>query len=153
MMPTVTIIPSTPEHVRLLGRSMREADAREITCLGLLPHRALWRSYRAALLRKTAFVDGEIAAMWGTGGCVLGRTGRPWLLTGPACEKVTPLTFARIYRREVEGMLKLFPILVNYVHAEYSGAMRLLRLTGFTLHEPEPIGPGGALFRKFEMRA
>lgn len=146
------IVAALPEHVRALSHNMREADRHEITCMGLAVHKTLWHSYKFSLMRKTAILDGEVAAMWGCGGMFLGDVGEPWLLTSPIAERVHPLTFVRIYRKEVEIMLKKFPRLVNIVDASYSKAIRLLMLVGFQLSDPEPMGPHGALFIKFEMR-
>jgi hypothetical protein len=147
----VTIIPATAVHVRALGHSMREADEREITCLGLVAHRVLFRSYRYSIIRKTAIVDGEVAAMFGASGVLFGRVGQPWFLTGPASEKVDPIEFARLYRKEVRQMLHLFPILENWVDASYDKAVRLLTIAGFEMGEPKPFGPNNALFRKYRM--
>jgi hypothetical protein len=147
-MPHIEIIDSLPEHVSQLCHSMRENDAREATCLGLLPHHELWRSYRKSILRRTVFIDGEIAAMWGVVGTPLGIRGCPWFITGRPCDKVSPVLFALAYRQELRVARRLFPLLVNYVHAEYNGSVRLLALMGFKLGPPIPIAPTGALFRE-----
>lgn len=150
-MPAIMITEATPRHVRLLGHRLRLADAREMTCLGLIPHRVLWHSYRLALLRKTALVDGDVAAMWGVAGSPLGLVGRPWLLTAPEAELVSSHAFVRIYRREVRQMLDLFPVLVGQVDATYREAVRLLDLSGFTVGPTTPFGPHGAMFRTYRM--
>src|SRR3569832_1302247 len=121
-MPHVEIVPSEASHVALLATSMREDDAREITVLGLVPRKILWRSFRQSILRKTAFVDGEIAAMWGLHGSLLGQTGQPYLLTSKAVLKIRPHAFSRNYRRELAEMRKIFPVLEYYVDATYNGA-------------------------------
>lgn len=150
-MKTVSIVPTLPSHIDRLGRSLRANDEREITCLGLNPHRMLWRSYRVALWRETVLIDGEVAAIGGVGGTALGIVGRPWMLTSPIAETISPLSFVRIFKQEVAQMLQLFPVLTNYVHAEYQGAVRLLELAGFTLDEPVPFGSPGVLFRRFHL--
>lgn len=151
-MPEIEVIPSTPEHVRLLGNAMREPDAQEITCLGLSPHKVLWRSYKTAVMRRTALVDGVVAAMWGVAGEVLGRNGAPYLVTGPACDSVSPVRFARIYRAEVAEMLNLFPRLENYVHCKHFAAVRMLGVAGFSFGPPVEIQGFRELFRKFEIQ-
>lgn len=148
----VDIVESTPEHVRALAAELRPADRNEIEIYGFPTNKALWRSYKNSILRKTAFVEGKIAAMWGCGGTPMGEIGQPWLMTTDAVHQVSPLFFARVYQREVLKMLKLFPKLVNYVDAGYTSAVRLLDIIGFKLGEPEPLGKGG-LFRKFELEA
>lgn len=150
--PEVVIFPSTLAHVRELGDKLRSGDRKELEIHGDPMRGVLWKTFKGSFLRKTAFVDGELAAMWGVGGAPLGAMGRPWLLTAEAVYKVSPLFFARTYQREVLQMLKIFPVLVNWVDAEYNQAVRLLDIVGFNLSEPEPYGPNGAMFRKFEMR-
>lgn len=146
------IVASEPQHVNMLVAGLRENDAREITCAGYRVKRAIWQSYRTSLLRRSAFVDGEIAAMWGIGAAPLDRSGRPWLMTTGAIEKL-PLTYLKQARREVREMLDCYPVLYNWVHADYTAAVRFLRMLGFTLEKAAPWGPTGAMFHRFEMRA
>ena len=149
----IVVIPSTPDHVRELALCLREGDRRENEVYGFPSNKVLWRSFKGSLMRKTAFVDGDIAAMWGCGGVPMGTIGQPFLMTSDACERISPLRFARIYQREVHKMLQIFPRLVNYCDAEYHKAMRLLDIIGFKIGEPEPFGMNGAKFCKFEMTA
>jgi hypothetical protein len=150
--PQIIVLPSTAVHVRALAANLRPADQNEIEIYGFPTNKALWRSFKASFLRHTAFIDNEIAAMWGVGGSPMGQMGQPWLMTTEAVKKISPLAFARIYQREVLRMLNVFPVLINYVDAEYTAAVRLLDIVGFNLGEPEPLGKNGALFRQFEMR-
>lgn len=153
MTPEIKIIQTQAKHVQILGQNFRPSDANEVLCLGLYPHRMLWRSFRAAVWSRTVFVNNEIAAIGGVGGSVLGRVGRPWMLTGPPADLVSPIRFARIFKNHVTEMLGVFPVLANYVAADYHKSVKLLSLTGFTIGEPTPIGKTNALFRKFEMMA
>lgn len=150
---TVEIVDSVPEHVQMAGRNLRAADAREATVLGLEPHKLLWRSYKTSIVRRTALVDGEVAAMWGLCGVLFGRTGCPWLVTTLAAERVRPLVFARIYKGELAKMFAMFPNLENYVDSSYSTAIRLLKMNGFQVSNAEALGPNKAMFCKFEGRA
>lgn len=148
-MPIIDIVPTIAEHIRVLSATLRDSDKKEIESYGFSSMKSLWISYKNGLSNKTAFVNGKIAAVWGCGGVYMGKTGRPWLLTSPEVKKVSPLTFARIYQKEVKKMLGLFPKLENYVAADYEEALRLLDIIGFKLGEPETIGNG--VFRKFTM--
>jgi hypothetical protein len=147
------LITATEAHARELIRSLRVADRAEIVAAGSRPGQAVLASWRDAVIRRAALVDGEVAAIWGVSGSLLGGVGVPWLLTGSPCERVLPLQFARIYRAEVVSMLGLFTRLENFVDATYIGAIRMLILAGFRLDDPAPYGPRGALFCRFEMRA
>lgn len=131
----VEILPSTAEHAKRLSMHLREADIREAKALGLYPHRGVFYAYRHACYRKTALVDGVVAAMWGLHGELLGQTGQPYLITGTAVEKISPIRFAKIYKQEVKIMKEFFPVLQNYVDASYTGAVRMLDIAGFDLSE------------------
>ena len=144
----ITIVPSTLKHVRELSETMREADKNEMSRLGVAPHKALFYSFKFSILRRTALIDGKVAAMWGVYGVPTGITGQPYLLTSPVSETVSPLKFAKIYMNEVNQMKKLFPVLQNYVDASYTGAVRMLKLAGFEL---EPVTLNGNDFYKFSM--
>lgn len=135
-MTIVTIEDSNPSHVRELRKTIRVGDRQEAISLGLDPEKALFYAYKHSLLRRTAFVDGEVAAMWGVSGTPLALVGQPFLITGLASELISPLRFARIYKRQAEEMSSLFPVLENYVDASYDGAVRLLEISGFTLSGP-----------------
>ena len=146
------IVDSERAHALLLRKALRTGDRAEIDAAGITDARAVWRSFSASILCRTAFVDGEIAAMWGLGGTLMAERGSPWLLTTPAVEKV-PFAMVREAKKHAHEMLTVRPYLANYVHARYTRAVRLLRLIGFTVSEPFPFGPRAEPFCKFEMRA
>lgn len=147
----VEIIPTTLAHLRELAETMREADKEEVMGFGISPAKALNVSYKGAVTRKTALIEGKVAACWGCGGIFMGDTGQPWLLTSNEVYKVSSFRFARIYQNEVVEMLNYFSRLENFVDSEYSSAIKLLKISGFTIGDPEPIGMNGKLFRKFTL--
>lgn len=148
-MTEIELVKATAEHVRELKETIRAQDRHEIESFGFSCARGLWRSFKRGLFSKTALVDGKVGAMWGCGGTLLGSTGQPWLLTSNEVYKVSPVRFARIYRYEVGEMLEEFPKLENYVSASYHESVRLLKICGFTVGEPEKFGNG--IFRKFTL--
>lgn len=145
----IEIIPSTLKHARELSKTLRPEDKQEAIHFGLDPNKAAFYSFRRALYRLTAVVDGEVAAMWGVIGTPMSNIGRPYLITGTAVNKVSPLVFTRIYKQEVQNMMKLFPVLENYVDASYYSAVRMLKLIGFTISKPFEYN--GNLFNKFSI--
>ncbi len=147
--PHVIITDTVPEHVMELKDTIREADKKEIEGFGYSYKKGLWRSFKTGLTAKTALIDGRVAAIWGVGGTFLGDTGIPWLLTSEEVYKVSPLKFTRIYQKEVYKMLNLFPRLENYCASEYTQALRLLEICGFTLGQPEKIEKG--MYVKFTL--
>lgn len=142
------IVPSTIADVYRIANNLREEDAAEITGFGLNPREALRTSYRHGILRKTAFVDGEIAAMWGLGGAMLSNAGAPWLMTTPVVERV-PVTFLKVGRAQLDEMLLHRAFLCNFVQASYRRACRFLEVLGFVLDPPAPMGPHAVPFRRF----
>lgn len=145
------IVTATLDHVRQLAKTIRHKDKLEAERLGLEPHKGLFVAYRKSLFRKAAILDGEVIAMWGVAGTVLSPIGQPWLITGEGLNRLSPIRFARIYKNEVADMRAYFDTLSNYVDAEYKGAVRMLKIAGFSLSEPFPFGPNNSLFRMFTM--
>lgn len=138
------IVDALPGHVNMLVERLREADAQECHDIGLAPKKAIWHSFRRSFIRKAAFVDGEIAAMWGICGTVLGPLGDLWLMTTPAIERA-PFAFIREAKAEVALALELFPRVRGILSCDYTGAVRLVKLLGFKL---TPVGDGFAVFEK-----
>ncbi len=140
---------ATIADVYALALNLRAGDRAEIQVMGRDPRRALRFAYRVSLMPpRVATVDGQVAAMWGLGGDLISDVGEPWLLTGHAADRV-PFAFVRIAKAELAAMLAVKPRLENYVAADYAKAVRLLEGLGFHLDAPAPIGPRGALFRRF----
>jgi hypothetical protein len=146
----VVIRESLIADVYALAAHLRPDDAAEVAGLGLDPRIGIRRSFRNAILRRTAFVDGEIAAMWGLCGALLSDVGYPYLMTTAAVEHV-PIGMVKQARKAVNDMLLLRRRLEGHVAASYSGACGMLELIGFSLGEPHPMGPHGAMFRTFSI--
>jgi hypothetical protein len=147
----IVIESATSEHATELARCLRADDVLELLAAGTTPLKGLMHAYRSSVVAKTAFVDGDIAAMWGISGSPLQRIGRPWLLTALPVERVK-VSFLRIARAEVATMLAFCPELRGYVDARYSRALRLLSVVGFELSAEFPFGPNGLAFRQYCMR-
>lgn len=147
----VEIIPSVVDHVRELAVDMRALDILESERMGLDAGKALFYSYRNSTYRRTALIDGKVAAMWGLYGTLFGNYGVPYLLTGNLVDQISPIKFAKIYKRETDIMKTMFPKLENHVDASYEGAVRMLKLAGYELTGPFPWGKNGELFYKFSL--
>ena len=147
----IIIETATTEHVRQLAKNIRSNDQLEANKLGIEPHKGLFVAYRQSILRRSALLNGGVIAMWGIAGTPLSKTGQPWLITGEGVNKISPIKFARLYKEQVQDMKAYFDVLSNYVDAEYEGAVRMLKIAGFTLSEPFPLGPQKSMFRLFSM--
>lgn len=146
----VTVCASEVGDVYRLAANLRADDAAEVAALGYDPSVAIRRSYRDGILRKTYFVDGELAAMSGLCGPLIADIGEPYLMTTPAAERAK-VSFLRLARGAVREMLTHRLRLQGEVAASYVRACRLLEVLGFTLAPPRPLGPRGALFRTYTM--
>lgn len=146
----VDVRPSEIGDVYRLADRLRVGDAAEVAALGLDPRAALRTAFRDAILRRSYFVDGELAAMSGLCGALLADIGEPYLLTTAVAERV-PLAFVRCARAAVAEMLVYRRRLEGRVDASYGRAVRLLEVLGFTLSEPRPFGPNGAPFRLYSI--
>lgn len=143
------IVTATLAHVQELGKNMNAEDIAELKALGMKPHRALWRSWKVSMVRKALIVDGEVAAIWGVVGGILGASGAVWLLTGPKLREMQPITVARIYRNEVIELLETYQVIENLVDCGYIGAIRMLKIAGFSFDDPMPIGKFKSSFIRF----
>lgn len=149
--PEITIVPAIGAHIAALKANLRAEDEAEIVRFGITVQKALWYSYRNSLTRKTALIDGVVAACWGVHGVFMGNTGVPWLITTSEVRRISPLLFARIYQQEVLSMLKMFRKLENYVDPAYTSAVRLLEIIDFKVSDPEMLK--GVSVRKFTRMA
>ena len=151
-MKRVMVVPSKIGDVYRLCAAMRPRDREEALGLGLDPKQGMRSQFRSAVLRKTYFVDGRIAAMSGMCGPLIGDVGEPYLVTAEGVERV-PIQMVKQARAAVAEMLSLRSRLEGRVLADYTGAVRLLEVLGFTLGPPELTGPNGVLFRTFTRTA
>jgi hypothetical protein len=151
-MTKVIVVPSTIADVYRLAGHLRPGDRDECLAIGLDPRQALRDTFRQAIIRKTYFVDGKLAAMAGLCGEMIGEEGRPFLMTTEAVERA-PVAFLKHARLMVAEMLRHKGRLAGDVAASYSKAHRLLEALGFVLGPPRPLGPKGAMFCSFTLRA
>lgn len=149
----IEIVESKALHAKLLAEALRDADREEGEALGLDANKSTFFAYRNASYRQTAFINGQIAAMWGVIGTPLSMVGQPYLLTTHAVEKISPVKFTRLYKSEVEKMKQMFPRLENYVDARYNQSVRMLKIAGFKLSEIMLLGPNKTPFYKFTMES
>ena len=144
------IVESEFAHIAALCGALRYDDWAEITCFGLRPFRVIRECFKTSYLRRSVFVENELAAMWGLSGVMLSGEGRPWLLTSKAIEKI-PVSFVREARCEVAAMLTMCQRLDGFTTESYPKAQRFLRVLGFTLSKPFDLQ--GVLVRRYSMEA
>ena len=106
----VDIVEAEAPHVPMVVADLRPSYLDALRHTGLEPKAVVWRCYRASALRRTAFVDGRVAAMWGCcpaggvhtflGSSLLGGVGDGWLFTTSAV-RLAPKAALRIGREEL----------------------------------------------------
>lgn len=143
------IVPSTIEHTKELSETIRLPDRLEAERLGFTHEEAILDSFNSAVIRKTCLVDGKVAAMFGVIGTLFGKIGVPYFITSTTADIVSPLVFARTYKREFNILKNYFESFENIVDSEYHGAIRLLKIVGFTIHKPRTLGPDEHMFCRF----
>ena len=154
--PYYAIVPCQVEHVYELVRTLRDKDRAEIENLGYTVKRALYRAYRNSIMCKTALIRGEVAAIWGLGVGLqagvspLSDMGAPWLHTSKLIEEI-PVSFVRVAKAELRQMMRQKKKLESLVWADYKEAVKLLKILGFTVDKPEPVGLNGVLYSRFHM--
>jgi hypothetical protein len=142
------------EHLVQIAKTMRPGDVTEVACAsGDTPLAALRRSVAfsthsaVALYEETPLFACGVAPL-----SALGGIGAPWLLGSVAMEQHTR-RLVQIAPAYIAAMLRAYPVLVNFVHADNRRAVRWLRAAGFTLHPAVPYGVSQAPFHRFEMTA
>ena len=153
-MTIVHLVPATRAHVKELAANMSEADEDEVfAAVGLRPLAALERIMAGSRDPMTALADGAVAAMYGVESpSLLHPVGVPWLLSTDLTEKHWAKT-ARLSRQWVNDQRQRYDLLVNFVDARHYKALKWLGWLGFTILPPEPYGPYGMPFHRFELRS
>lgn len=145
-----TVEPATMSHMNQIADRLRKGDRSEIEATGFTPRRLLRSLWKNSHVRRTGFVDGEIAAVWGCAGVLLSPVGEMWLFTTPAVERV-PMAFVKVARAEMSAILETKAVLVSSCLATYVQSVRLWKMLGFEMGAPFPMGPEAKLFRRMVM--
>jgi hypothetical protein len=130
---------------------MRREDADEVMASGSLsPGDAVAESVDCTPDPKTLLINDEVACIFGLAVSFVSIAGSrvviPWALTTDTVDRY-PKTFYKTSKQVVVKMFAENEVLVNYVDARYTSAVKWLRLLGFWVGEPEDLGPHGVKFR------
>lgn len=146
----IEITDMTLAHAYALAHNLRDDDRVECESLGLSAKMMLRKCWHYSTMKKTILVDGVPAVGFGLTAPLLSSVAHPWMLTTPHVENCY-LFLACEYRRQVQKMLELFPVLENHCLASYTKSLNLLKLVDFQVDEPKPYGPFDTLFCKFSI--
>lgn len=154
MQPTLPyrIVSADFSHIPALAARLRQEDRREaMLSHGFGAREALEFSLSRSALAWTCLLGDEPQIMWGAAPLADKKpgAGSPWLLSSPALYRLQR-PFLRHCPEYMELVLRMFPRLENYVHAENHASIRWLRWCGFELAlRPEPYGVAGEPFYYF----
>lgn len=131
---------------------MRQKDLAEILAFGFSSaYDAVKYSVDHSLQSYTWLVGDRVGCIGGfTRVTVIDDRALPWLLSTAEVEK-KPIEFLRGTKKMVQDFMGSNSLLASYVDSRYAIAINWIKWMGFKVGEPEPIGPNGELFCKFEM--
>lgn len=149
--PVPDIIAATAEHIPFIAEHIRLDDEEELwASVGMSPSDALGMSLAESALSWTGTIDGVPVCMFGVAEFSEGK-GRPWMIGTDHLNRY-PFIFLSHCRGCLDQMLEHYPYLENYADQRNTRALAWLRWLGFTFDDPEPMGPFGLPFIRFEMR-
>jgi hypothetical protein len=149
---TYQVVPATEEHAAELVANVRAADAAELW--------AGWRHTPAEAVAASMRVSRDTLAGIEPGGkllCLFGVApatalsdfASPWMIGTEELPRHAR-AFLRVSRAWTGLIREEYSILLNYVDERNVLAVKWLRWLGFTIREPEPFGPDGLPFHRFE---
>ena len=151
-----TVEKATVDDARVVGRTLRSDDRRELLALGWHDHETLLvRGVEESTVSRTIWVGGAPVALFGVRRIddQPVNTGAPWLLATTGIYQLDKRQFASESRRYVDWLNAFHPYLTNIVHAENATAIRWLQWCGFNFTNDLPgIGMQGEDFIQFERR-
>jgi len=142
-----------PADIARLEDTIREADRLEVRASGgLAPRQAAEQSIEMTKFPRSILFDGELAIIYGVAQSSESlRVGIPWTLSTCIVPRY-PKTFLKVTRAALPGMFARHDILVNYVDARYTSAVRWLKMLGFWVGDPTPFGISDEPFHPFMLK-
>jgi hypothetical protein len=137
-----------------LAENLREADRCELVALegqGIDPFHVISRAVTMSS-HVWAFVrvaDNMPISLFGVAP-MADHIGSPWML-GTEELYEHPRELVVFGRRYISLMTGAYPVLLNYVDARNEKSVRWLKRMGFQFADPEPLGPYGIPFHRFQM--
>ncbi len=131
-----------------LAPRLRPADADEVRAShGVAPREALLLCLQSASHAYSLMIDNKVVGMFGVSPVEEG-VGSPWMLCSDEAHRASA-QFLRINQKWVDVLQSKYPLLMNYVDARNTKAIRWLRWCGFRLIALRPYGVEGRPFYEF----
>ncbi|WP_334469123.1 hypothetical protein [Arsenophonus sp. PmNCSU2021_1] len=150
----VQIIKATKEHIERLLPHVRQADIDEFYAISMMsPREVLEKGLAQSRQSWAGIIDNQVVTIFGVSpGSILNGIGVPWLVGSDWLEKYQKI-FLRHCRPVLNGMLTLYPELINYVDERNHVAKAWLHWLGFKIDDAKPVGVLNYPFHRFVMRA
>ena len=132
-------------HCGQIARTLRAEHHLLLLRKNVNVHRELRRKFDRSYYRRSAFIDGYLAAVWGVEGSPLSFHGQLWLALSQYALRY-PMAVLRQAKLEVEHISNLQRELVTTVQPEDEAAHRLVVWLGF--ETPDGFGGGPAQTRQ-----
>jgi len=150
---TYRFVPTTSEHVSSLIQNIHPDIVKELETLVDAPFEVSVRKcVESANEAWTAITDDGVTCIFGIKqGSLLSSQASPWFLASKYMKnhKKTLLYLTKIGLKYWQNK---YGDLINYVPSNYPETIRWLKWAGFTLYPPLPVGVGGHMIHKIEMR-
>ena len=150
----IWLVPAEPKHVEAMLGRIRQADIDEFAAgYCMTPEKGMRLGLKVSTHAWAGVWNGKVIGIAGLHPTsFIGDHANPWMVGTRDLER-PELTreFLELSRSVLEYMVSIYPHLENWVDVRNRRAVRWLRWLGFTMHEPEPHGPYGMMFHRFEM--
>lgn len=148
----IKIFNTTEDHIRELSLNIRDGDKKEcLDIYGEQPYHVISSSFIMSYETYTGWDDGVLGIVGVVHPSLLGEAATPWLLTSNLLTK-KPRHLLKFTKPFIQRWLDMWPVLENYIDAEYTAALRWAKWSGFTIHEPTPYGVKKIPCCKIEIR-
>ena len=148
-----TVRTSRLEDIKPIAKHMRIEDVEELwKSHNRTPEEALMIAFKDSTECLTVEKNGKPIAMFGVApNSLSGDETTIWLVGTPKIEKVQR-AFGKHSKDFIEKMLKIYPILSNYVDVTNKKTIKWLKWCGAKFGSAVPYGINGELFMRFEFR-
>jgi hypothetical protein len=149
------ILPAEPRHIMPIVAGMRELDYQEIEAASNIePHEALHKALRTeGALTWTLAADGVAVAMGGIGPSEsLPNWAVVWLVGTDWIDR-HPMSFTKLMKEKLEGLLEIYTGLYNWVDTRNVPARDWLDSIGFYVMDASPFGANHMDFHYFWIRS
>ena len=149
-----SLVPATPEHWNTLAANMRQEVKDEVYASHALQPEEIQSDVSPMSNDILALYDGD--KLLGIAGIhrlsFLSETASPWFLSTEAV-KQHPKALVLSTKEMLRKWTKEHAILVNYVPASFTDALRWAKWAGYTVYDAVPYGPFDTPFHRIEIRS